>query len=54
MRGAKDDIEEITGLLKQMGRYRAQFSDMKQLIQKTNSSSAFSTGATAKQDYAAA
>ena len=43
MRGAKDDIEEITTLLKQMGRYRAQFSDMKSLIQKQNSTG-FSVG----------
>lgn len=34
VRGAYGDIKEITGLVQQLQRYRAQFSDMKNLVQK--------------------
>jgi hypothetical protein len=45
VRGARDDIDEITTLLRQMGRYRAQFSDMKTLIKQN--STAYNVGGNA-------
>ena len=39
VRGARQDIQEITVLVQSLQRYRAQFSDMKGLIQKQASNS---------------
>lgn len=44
VRGAAGDIKEITQLVMQLQRYRTQFSDMKNLIQKQQSSSAMKPG----------